>query len=117
MSDTKGNAFAFFTLRPRLFLCSYPDSLNWFRCLQAKFSSDEDELDAKRTTLRRKSDAKVAAAKKQSWFSNTGDDDSADEGYSEEMSVLEMIEKKLQANRREMAMLFFSMNGAQSLFP
>ena len=90
--------------------------MNWFRCVQAKFSSDEDELDAKRTSLRKKSDAKVAAAKKQSWFSNSGDDDFADEGCDEEMSVLEMIDKKLQSNRREMAMLFFSMNGAISLF-
>lgn len=90
--------------------------MNWFRCVQAKFSSDEDELDAKRTSLRKKSDAKVAAAKKQSWFSNSGNDDFADEGCDEEMSVLEMIDKKLQSNRREMAMLFFSMNGAHSLF-
>lgn len=52
------------------------------------------------------------AAGQGSWFSSgetTVEDDN-------EVTVLRMMRKRLESNQREMAMLFFTMNGAERFF-
>jgi WASH complex subunit 7 len=89
------------------------DRLNWFKSIQSKYTADEEDLVAKKTAEEVKRDAKIAAAKQSSWFSS-GVDDSQEE--SDELKNLKMMEKRIEGNKREMAMLFFSMNEATALF-
>ncbi len=67
----------------------------------------------KRNALEVKRNAKLAASKQSSWFS-TAPDNTQEE--NEEMKILELMGKKLEGTRRELAMLFFSLHGAQSFF-
>lgn len=89
------------------------DRLNWFKSIQSKYTADEEDLVAKKTAEEVKRDAKIAAAKQSSWFSS-GVDDSQEE--SDELKNLKMMEKRIEGNKREMSMLFFSMNEATALF-
>jgi WASH complex subunit 7 len=86
------------------------DRLNWFKSIQSKYASDEEDLMERKTAEEMKRDAKIAAAKQSSWFSSSGVDAAQEE--SEELKNLRMMEKRIEGNRREMAMLFFSMNEA-----
>ena len=67
----------------------------------------------KRNALEVKRNAKLAASKQSSWFA-TATENTQEE--NEEMKILELMEKRLEATRRELAMLFFSLHGAQSFF-
>lgn len=62
-----------------------------------------------------KINAKMAASKQSSWFSS-GADENVEQDDDDEMTILKMMGKRLEGNRREMAMLFFSLHGAQSFF-
>lgn len=86
------------------------DRLNWFKSIQSKYASDEEDLMERKTAEEMKRDAKIAAAKQSSWFSSSEVDAAQEE--SEELTNLRMMEKRIEGNRREMAMLFFSMNEA-----
>ena len=86
------------------------DRLNWFKSIQSKYASDEEDLMHRMAAEESKRDANIAAAKQSSWFSSSGVDAAKEE--SEEMKNLKMTEKRIEGNRREMAMLFFSMNEA-----
>jgi hypothetical protein len=59
-----------------------------------------------------KRNAKIAAAKQSSWFSSSIEGNNKEE--DEEMTIINLMGKRLDGNRREMAMLFFSMHGALS---
>jgi len=85
------------------------DRLNWFKSIQSKYASDEEDLIERMTAEEKKKDAKIAAAKQSSWFSSSAVDAVED---SDELKNLKMMEKRIEGNRREMAMLFFSMNEA-----
>ncbi len=90
-------------------------SLNWFKSIQSKFAADEDDLVEKRNALEVKRNAKLATTKHSSWFAS-GADGKEEEEDDDEMTKLKMMGKRLEGNRREMAMLFFSLHGAQSFF-
>lgn len=60
-----------------------------------------------------KTNAKRASSKQSSWFS-LGAEASPEE--NDEMTILKMMRKRLEGNKREMAMLFFTMHGAERLF-
>ena len=63
-----------------------------------------------------KRNAKIAAAKaQQSWFSSDTESKNLEE-EDEEMKILNLLTKRLEGNRREMTMLFFSLQGARSFF-
>ena len=88
-------------------------SLNWFKSIQNKYAADEEDLIEKKNAEEVKRNAKHAVAK-QSWFS-AGTEESIQE-ENDEMTILKMMGKRLEGNRREMAMLFFALNGAQCFF-
>lgn len=89
-------------------------SLNWFKSIQSKYAADEEDLMEKKNVQVEKRNAKVSAAKQNSWFSSSIEGDSKEE--DDEMTILNLMEKRLDGNRREVAMLFFSMHGALSFF-
>jgi hypothetical protein len=93
---------------------SQHSSLNWFKSIQSKYAVDEEDLMEKKSAQEVKRNAKVSAAKQSSWFSSSIEGDSKEE--DDEMTILNLMEKRLDGNRREMAMLFFSMQGALSFF-
>lgn len=86
------------------------DRLNWFKAIQSKYASDEEDLMERMAAEEMKKDAKIVAAKQSSWFSSAGVDAAQED--SEELKNLKMMEKRIEGNRREMATLFFSMNEA-----
>lgn len=63
-----------------------------------------------------KRQAKIAASKQSSWFASATEDTNTNEEDDEAAMVLHMMTKRIEGNRREMAMLFFSLNGAQSFY-
>lgn len=89
-------------------------SMNWFKSIQGKYAADEEDLLEKKKAQEVKRNAKIAASKQTSWFSTAVEDNTQEE--DDEMTILHMMQKRIEGNRREMAMLFFSMNGAQSFF-
>ena len=96
-------------------VCALNCSLNWFKSIQGKYAEDEEDLMEKKRAQLVKMNAKKAASKQSSWFSsgttaveNTDEDD--------EMKILQMMGKRIEGNRREMALLFFAMNGAHAFF-
>lgn len=93
-------------------------SLHWFKSIQSKYAADEDDLTEKKNSYEAIRNAKIAASKQTSWFSSssssTVEDNNQDD--DEEMTILTLMGKRLDGNRREMAMLFFSMSGALSFF-
>ena len=100
-------------------MCLYPGffthvSLNWFKSIQIKYAADEEDLMGKKTAHEVKRNAKIAAAKQISWFSSSIEGNNKEE--DEEMIIINLMGKRLNGNRREMAMLFFSMHGALSFF-
>lgn len=99
-----------------LIIVSYwPHSLNWFKSIQSKYAADEDDLVEKKNAEEVKRNAKISAAKQSSWFVS-GTNEKEQEDDDDELTMLNMMRKRLEGNRREMAMLFFSLNGAQSFF-
>mmetsp|Transcript_22201 Transcript_22201/g.36299 ORF Transcript_22201/g.36299 Transcript_22201/m.36299 type:complete len:1318 (-) Transcript_22201:84-4037(-) len=86
------------------------DRLNWFKSIQSKYASDEEDMMERMTAEEIKKDAKIAAAKQSSWFSSSGVDTAQED--SEELKNLKLMEKRIEGHRRELAMLFFSMNEA-----
>lgn len=86
------------------------DRLNWFKSIQSKYASDEEDMMERMTAEEMKKDAKIAAAKQSSWFSSSGVDAAQED--SEELKNLKLMEKRIEGHRRELAMLFFSMNEA-----
>ena len=103
-----------FFLHPINLLTSPFFSLNWFKSIQYKYAADEEDLMEKKKAYEVKRNAKIAASKQTSWFSS-GAEDKAQED-DEELTVLTLSEKRLEGNRREIAMLFFSVHSAQSFF-
>mmetsp|Transcript_26731 Transcript_26731/g.55214 ORF Transcript_26731/g.55214 Transcript_26731/m.55214 type:complete len:1342 (+) Transcript_26731:142-4167(+) len=91
------------------------ESLNWFKSIQSKYAADEDDLVEKKNAEEVKRNAKISAAKQSSWFVSGTNEKEQDEDY-DELTMLKMMRKRLEGNRREMAMLFFSLHGAQSFF-
>jgi hypothetical protein len=89
-------------------------SLNWFKSIQSKYAADEEDLMEKKNVQDVKRNARISAAKQNSWFSSPVEGDNKEE--DDEMTTLNLMEKRLDGNRREMAMLFFSMHGALSFF-
>jgi hypothetical protein len=89
-------------------------SLNWFKSIQNKYADDEEDLMEKKNSHEVKRIAKIAASKQSSWFSSSIEGNSKEE--EEEMIIINLMGKRLDGNRREMAMLFFSMHGALSFF-
>merc|ERR1712060_768097 len=85
------------------------NSLNWRQSVEGKYSADEEDLESKKRALEAKRNAKAAAAK-QSWFSTSTGAAEEDTEYDDEETILNMISKKLEGNRRELAVFFFSMN-------
>jgi len=61
-----------------------------------------------------KRNAKISASKQSAWFTSNTEDNTQEEDA--EMTILHMMGKRLEGNRREMAMLFFSMHGARAFF-
>eukprot|EP00584_Thalassiosira_punctigera_P026636 CAMPEP_0172578504 /NCGR_PEP_ID=MMETSP1067-20121228/138769_1 /TAXON_ID=265564 ORGANISM="Thalassiosira punctigera, Strain Tpunct2005C2" /NCGR_SAMPLE_ID=MMETSP1067 /ASSEMBLY_ACC=CAM_ASM_000444 /LENGTH=1253 /DNA_ID=CAMNT_0013371201 /DNA_START=412 /DNA_END=4173 /DNA_ORIENTATION=- len=90
------------------------ESLNWFKSIQSKYAADEEDLMEKKNAQEVKRSAKIAASKQSSWFLSNVEDNTQEE--DDEMTILHMMGKRLEGNRREMAMLFFSMHGAQAFF-
>lgn len=90
-------------------------SLNWFKSIQSKYAADEEDLTEKKKAQEVKRKAKLAASKQSSWIFSVDVKDNSQEEDAE-MTILHMIGKRLEGNRREMAMLFFSMHGAQAFF-
>lgn len=74
---------------------------------------DEEDLIEKENAEEVKKRAKSAAYKQGSWFSPGVE---APQDENEDMTVLKMMRKRLDANKREMAMLFFTMNGSERFF-
>ena len=91
------------------------ESLNWFKSVQSKYAGEEEDLQEKKNAHLVKQNAKLASTKQSSWFSSGSADDKTQE-EDEEMTILNLMGKRLEGNRREMAMLFFSLNGSQSFF-
>lgn len=92
-------------------------SLHWFKSIQSKYATDEDDLTEKKNSYEAIRNAKISASKQTSWFSSSSsivEDNNKDD--DEEMTILTLMGKRLDSNRREMAMLFFSMSGALSFF-
>lgn len=89
------------------------ERLNWFKSIQSKYAADEEDVLEKKTAEEIKRDAKIAAAKQSSWFSSSVDEAQEE---SDELKNLRMMEKRIEGNRREMAMLFFSINEATAFF-
>ena len=89
------------------------ECLNWFKSIQNKYADDEEDLIEREKAEEVKRSAMVAASKQNSWFSSTTDDVQKN---SEEMTALKMMRMRLESNRREMAVLFFSMHGAAGFF-
>jgi hypothetical protein len=92
-------------------------SLHWFKSIQSKYATDEDDLTEKKNSYEAIRNAKISASKQTSWFSSSSsivEDNNKDD--DEEMTILTLMGKRLDGNRREMAMLFFSMSGALSFF-
>ena len=87
-------------------------SLHWFKSVQSKYATDEEDLIEKENAEEVKMNAKRAANKQ--WFSSGLGGEPTQE--SDEMTVLKMTRKRLEANKREMAMLFFSMHGSEMIF-
>ena len=58
--------------------------------------------------------AKRAANKQSSWFSTGVEAQTRVD--NDEVTVLRMMRKKLEGNKREMAMLFFTMHAAERFF-
>ena len=91
------------------------ESLNWFKSIQSKYAGEEEDLQEKKNAHLVKQNAKLASTKQSSWFSSGSADDKTQE-EDEEMTILNLMGKRLEGNRREMAMLFFSLHGSQSFF-
>lgn len=91
------------------------ESLNWFKSIQSKYATDEEDLIEKKKAQEVKRKAELAASKQSSWIFSVDSEDKTQEEDAE-MTILHMIGKRLEGNRREMAMLFFSMHGAQAFF-
>ena len=92
--------------------------LNWSNSTQSKYAEDEDDLVQKKDAVQVKKNAKIKASKSQaSWFSSssTEDTDTLTQAEDAELKILNLAAKRLEGNKREMAMLFFAINGAQSL--
>ena len=89
-------------------------SLNWFKSIQSKYTADEEDLMEKRAAAEVKRKAKIAVSKQGSWFSTGAEDKTQEE--EDEMTILNLMGKRLEGHRREMAMLFFSMHGAETFF-
>jgi len=94
------------------------ECLNWSNSSQSKYAEDEDDLIQKKDAIQVKKNAKIKVAKSQaSWFSSsTEDTDTLTQVEDTELKILNLAAKRLEGNKREMAMLFFAINGAQSLF-
>mmetsp|Transcript_21613 Transcript_21613/g.52202 ORF Transcript_21613/g.52202 Transcript_21613/m.52202 type:complete len:1326 (+) Transcript_21613:117-4094(+) len=90
------------------------ESLNWFKSIQSKYTADEEDLMEKRAAAEVKRKAKIAVSKQGSWFSTGAEDKTQEE--EDEMTILNLMGKRLEGHRREMAMLFFSMHGAETFF-
>lgn len=90
------------------------EGLNWFKSIQSKYAADEEDLLEKNNVHSVKRKAKMAASKQSSWFSSSAEDSTQDE--DEELTILKLMGKRLEGHRREMAMLFFSMHGAETFF-
>mmetsp|Transcript_20449 Transcript_20449/g.44383 ORF Transcript_20449/g.44383 Transcript_20449/m.44383 type:complete len:1312 (+) Transcript_20449:63-3998(+) len=90
------------------------ESLNWFKSIQSKYADDEEDLMEKNSAQEVKRNAKIAASKQSSWFSSGVGDNTQEE--DDEMTILNLVGKRLEGHRREMAMLFFSMHGAETFF-
>lgn len=73
---------------------------------------DEEDLIEKENAEEVKTQAKLAASKQ--WFSSGVGATPTEE--SDEMTILKMTKKRLEGNKREMAMLYFSMHGAERFF-
>jgi WASH complex subunit 7 len=89
-------------------------SLNWFQSIQSKYASDEEDLMEKKNAQEVYRNAKLAASKQSSWFSSSIEVNNKEE--DEEMTILNLLGKRLDGNKREMAMLFFSIHVALSFF-
>lgn len=81
--------------------------------MQNKYATDEEDLVEKENAEEVKANAKRAASKQGSWF-NAGADTQPED--NDDMTILRMMRKRLEGNKREMAMLFFTMHGAERLF-
>ena len=93
------------------------DSLNWFKSIQIKYADEEEGLMEKKNAHLVKRNAKIGAAKAQnSWFSSSATENKNQEDDDDEMKILNLMSKRLEGNRREMAMLFFTLQGARSFF-
>jgi len=90
------------------------ESLNWFKSIQSKYAADEEDLMEKKKAQQVKRNAKISASKQNAWFTSNTEDNTQEEDA--EMTILHMMGKRLEGNRREMAMLFFSMHGARAFF-
>lgn len=88
------------------------ESLHWFRSVQSKYAADEEDLREKKNALEVKRNAKIASLKQGSWFSSATDVTTPEE--DEEMKVVDLMLKRLEGNRRELAMFFFNLHGSQS---
>eukprot|EP00804_Cyclotella_cryptica_P021844 CCRYP_000825-RB/>CCRYP_000825-RB protein AED:0.05 eAED:0.05 QI:342/1/1/1/1/1/9/177/1131 len=88
------------------------ESLHWFKSVQSKYATDEEDLIEKENAEEVKTNAKLVANKQ--WFSSGVGGATAE--ASDETTVLKMMRKRLEGNKREMAMLFFSMHGAERFF-
>ena len=91
------------------------ESLNWFKSIQSKYAGDEEDLQEKKNAHMVQKNAKLASTKQSSWFSSGSTEDNTQE-EDEELTILNLMGKRLEGNRREMAMLFFSLHGSQSFF-
>ena len=89
-------------------------SLNWFKSIQSKYAADEEDLIEKKNAQEVKRKAKIAASKQGSWFSSGVEDNTQED--DDEMTILNLMGKRLEGHRREMAMLFFSLHGAETFF-
>ncbi|KAL7551063.1 hypothetical protein ACHAWF_014264 [Thalassiosira exigua] len=90
------------------------ESLNWFKSIQSKYAAEEEDWMEKKNAYEVKRNAKMAASKQSLWFSSGTEEPNQEE--DDEMTILTLMGKRLEGNRREMAMLFFSMHGAFSFF-
>jgi hypothetical protein len=95
-------------------LCVFFVSLNWFKSIQSKYAADEEDLIEKKNAQEVKRKAKIAASKQGSWFSSGVEDNTQED--DDEMTILNLMGKRLEGHRREMAMLFFSLHGAETFF-
>jgi len=95
------------------------DSLNWFESLREKLDSDQDDINSKRDAQVFRSQVLAVNSQKSSMFGSfftQAEEKETGEYGEDELTILNMMGKRISGNKREMEILFYSMHGARKFF-